>query len=284
MYQTKCVKNLPPFDMAQDSTTDLSEDHTFLEHGHGTMEALASLKFISGTIIWLDIISCVTSGHTPQLMPFHTALLAPQPQISLEAIMGCRNWVMLQMSRISALHELKTKAMQQQHSGCTEIERIHTDISQDIHCGLARLALEGFNLSEHTAAATSDSTSDSATTVTHIFAFMATIYLHLVMEGFHNLQVLETNMAEAIELIRSRLPPQLLPALVLPLFVIGSVAGPGDEQFFQDVFSSPMLLNPVLKSRATILPVLEDIWSKRRTTLVMTWGHCLELTNGMLLI
>jgi len=117
-----------------------------------------------------------------------------------------------------------------------------------------------------------------------MFAIMALIYLHLVTRGFQKLEVLDAIISQALTMLRSQLPTQLLPALVAPLYIIGSVARQEDEQFFRTLFSSLPLLDPALKHRERILPVLEEIWSRRRTRPGSAWEDVFELTQDMLLI
>ncbi len=89
---------------------------------------------------------------------------------------------------------------------------------------------------------------------------------------------------EAIELLQIRIPPSLLSALVLPLFIIGAAASDEDQPFFRDVFSRPPLLDPMLKHRVRIMPILEEVWRRRRTSLWFGWSDCLELTADILLL
>ena len=158
------------------------------------------------------------------------------------------------------------------------------DISRQIQCGLAQLALEAFNISDSDSAANSEPISDPPTLVTHIFAYMASLYLHLVIEGFQRLEVLDTTVSEAMTMLRTQIPTQILPALVSPLYIIGSVARKEDEQYFRDIFSSPPLLDPSLKHRKRILPMLEEIWSKLRTAPLFAWEDSVELTDDILLL
>jgi len=284
MYQNGYRKNLAPFGLAENSRTILCEDRPLLEHEHVAGEEIVSFRFLSGTIIWLDITSSITAGRAPHLLSYHTSIIASNSQTKLEGIMGCRNWVMLQVGRIAALHEHKIQAMRQQHFDCTELKQTVADISRQIQCGLAQLALEAFNISERDSAATFEPILDPPTLVTHIFAYMASIYLHLVIEGFQKLEVLDTTISEAMRMLRNQIPTQILPALVSPLYVIGSVARQGDEQFFRDIFSSPPLLDPLLKHRRRILPMLEEIWSKRQTAPLFAWEDSLEPTHDILLL
>ena len=284
MYQNGHEKNLASFGLAENPRTILCEDRPLLEHEPMAVEDVVSFRFLSGTIIWLDITSSITAGRAPHLLPYHTSVIASYSQTKLEGIMGCRNWVMLQIGRIAALHEHKIQAMRQQHFDCTELKQTVADIGRQIQCGLAQLALEAFDISERESAAIFEPILDPPPLVTYIFAYMASLYLHLVIEGFQKLEILDATISEAMRMLRTQIPTQILPALVSPLYVIGSVARQEDEQFFRDIFSSPPLLDPSLKHRGRILPMLEKIWSKRQTAPLFAWEDSLELTHDILLL
>lgn len=283
MYQKAFEKNLAPFGLGESSRTILSGDLPVMGYGDRALE-VATFRFLSGTIILLDITSSITAGRAPQLLPCHTSVIASNSQTKLEGVIGCRIWVMLQIGRSAALHERKAQAMRQQHIDCTELKQTVADIGKQIQCDFAQLVLEAFNILKPDSAAMSEPILDTATLTTHIFAYTASLYLHLVIEGFKNLEVLETAISEAMKMLRTQIPTQILPALVSPLYFIGSVARQGDEQFFRDIFSSPPMLDPSLKHRGRILQVLEEIWSKRRTAALFAWEDSLELTHDILLL
>ena len=111
---------------------------------------------------------------------------------------------------------------------------------------------------------------------------MAYLYLYLVVEGFQNLEEIDPTLVNAMRMLRTRISPQLFPAIVSPLFIIASIAKQGDEEFFRGVFSSPTLSEP--KQRGYILPVLEEIWNKRRSEALFSWKDSLELSRGVLLV
>jgi hypothetical protein len=106
----------------------------------------------------------------------------------------------------------------------------------------------------------------------------------MLVQGFQHLILLDKTTSEAMTMLRTQTSTNLLPSLVCPLFFIGCVARQEDKQFFRSVFSSPPLLDPLLKHRGRILPILEDIWSKRATILGFGWEGCVELTKNLLLI
>ncbi|RFU32369.1 hypothetical protein B7463_g3968, partial [Scytalidium lignicola] len=284
MYQKAYKDNLVHFGLADKSRAILCEDLPLSEYEPVVVEEVVNFRFLAGTIIWLDITSSITAGTRPHLLPYHSFVIASNSQTKLEDIMGCKNWVMLQIGRIAALHEHKTQALQQGHFDRPEFEQSVDDISREIQCGFTQGALEGFDISECDSTTTLNTISDPLMFVTHIFAYMASLYLHLVAHGFGELEVLNTAISGAMRMLQTRISMHLLPALVCPLFVIGSVARREDEQFFRKVFSSPPLLDPLLKHRGRILPILEEIWRRRQIMPGFTWKDSLELTHDIMLL
>ncbi|KAK9366157.1 fungal-specific transcription factor domain-containing protein [Lipomyces kononenkoae] len=284
MYHVAHETKLASLTLAEKSRVILCDELPLSEDVPLVAEEVAAFRFLNGTIIWIDIISSITVGRAPQLLPYHLLVISSDSQTKLEDIMGCKNWVMRQIGRISALQERKTQALQQGHFAYAEIEQTVADINREIQCALTQGSLEGFSFSERDSATILSWTSDPTTIVTYIFAYMASIYLHLVTHDYQKLQVLDTSISGAMRVLKTQVPTQLLPTLVSPLYVIGSVARQEDEQFFRNIFSSPPVLDPLLQHRARILPILEEIWRRRRGTPSFTWKDALELSPDLLLL
>jgi hypothetical protein len=284
MFQRGNEGNMCGIGLAETSRKTVFEDYPITEYEAEVTEEIVNVRFVFGTMIWLDIISSITVGTAPNLISHHSRLIASNSQLRLEDIMGCKNSAMLQLGRLAELYGQKAQALQNGAFDCSQLEHLVDDISREIQCGLTQGALEDFNISEGDPAATFNTRSDSPTLVTHLFLHMASIYLHLLVQGFQNLILLDPTISEATTLLQSRTPIHVLPALVCPLFFIACVARGEDQQFFRTVFSSPTLLNPLLNHRGRILPILEEIWIRRGTVLGFGWEDCVALTKDLLLI
>jgi hypothetical protein len=284
MYDNGHAMNLTLIGLAEKSRTMLCDNLPILEYEPVITEEVVNFRFLGGTLIWLDITSSITMGTAPRLLPYHQKILNPHSQTKLEDIMGCQNWAMLQIGRIAALHEHITQPMQQEQHGCTQFEETVKDISKEIRCGLTQEAFESFNITKCDPTAASQTISNSHTLVTNLYAYMASIYLHLVTHGFQGLESLDGMISVAVRILQTQVPLHLLQSLVSPIYVIGSVARREDEQFFRSILSSPTLLDPLHKHRGKILPVLEQVWSRRQTTQGFGWRSCCELAYDILLI
>ena len=278
MYQHGYMKNLANFGLAEESSRILVEDLPLPEDEDAVVSEVVPFRFLSGTVIWLDICSSITSGTAPQLLGYHASVIAPDSQTKLEDTMGCKNSAMLQIGRIAALHDRKARALQQLDFDCVAFEETVSDISGNVQRGRAE------NVTDIGSSPSFKTRLDSSTLITRTFWYMAALYLHLVIHGFQKLEVLDTTISGAMKLLQAQIPIDLLPALVSPLFVLGAVARQEDELFFRTTFSSTPLLEPSLKHRERILPILEEIWRRRRTDCSFSWKDSLDLTRDVLLL
>lgn len=260
----------------------LSTDMPLSEDDFNIAEEVAMYRFLGSSIMWLDIIYSITNGTSPALSRYHSQLLSATSQLKMHDVMGCENWVMLQIGRISSLHECKMRACK---ADCLAAESEPAfsagNIQQALQQGLNEGALQSFDIS-----GTGHCPLQNPTVlITRIFTCMATIYLHLVVCGFRNLEILDTTISEAVGILRTKLPIPLWAGIVGPLFIIGSVARQGETDFFRHVFSASPLMDPTLEHRTRILPLLENIWKKRASSPEgFNWEEALRLSNGPLLL
>jgi hypothetical protein len=105
-----------------------------------------------------------------------------------------------------------------------EFQQAVIDIGHDIEYGLTGEALGDFGITPGASCGLKNTPPDPITLTTRMFAWMAVVYLHLVTHGFKDLQRLETPITSSLELLRTQIPTQIIPALVAPLFIIGCAA------------------------------------------------------------
>lgn len=284
MYKRCSGADMSPLCLAESTRASLIDDLPLVEYQADFTEEIVGVRFAFGTLMWLDIFDSITAGTAPRLITYHSSVLAAKSQIKLDALMGCKNGLMVQIGRIAALYDQKCQSILQGPFNCSSLEHIFVDITREIQCGLAQGALESFNISGGAPATVFGTMPDPSTPITRMFLHAASIYLHLVVQGFQELEVLDTNVSEVMAVFQTLTSPQTLQALILPLFFVGCVAKQDDEQFFRNAFSSPLLLNPLLQHRGKLLPILEEIWIGRRTLLGFGWEDCVKLTKSVLLI
>lgn len=271
-----------------DSPNELFDEQETLviQPGRSPPEEAAIFIFLSGVTVWLDVLSCITSGKSPRLLEFHPHAVSCTSAIKLGNIMGCENWGILQIGRIAALHYDQTQALQQGTLNTTDLESRADDIKQTLRNGLAEYSLASLEISSGPNLAFDQPRSPELYIITRIFTLAASIYLYLVVHGYQ-LETYEIRsiVGEAMTILRSKMPTNLMNAIICPLFIIGSVARREDEQFYRDVFSSTAVLDLSLDHRGKILPVLEQIWRMREATMTAwTWQDTVTISGHNLLL
>lgn len=182
MYIRGYLANLAHFGLLEKSLIILMQDFALPEHDIVVIEELTGFRFLSSTIFSLDINSSITTGTTPHLQPHHPQLISPNPQIKLENAVGCKNWAMLQIGYIAALHNNGTRALNEGKFHDVEFQRIVADIRKEIEDALARGTLEALKISASISDPAFEVMADVHTLVTRISALMALLtYTYCVM-------------------------------------------------------------------------------------------------------
>ena len=281
MYHRNCQDGLAHLGLSPLSRAKLRDDKPVKkDEGVVVSQEVSTFRFMGGTLIWLDVISSITAGTAPRLLSYHPGVLASNSNTALEKLMGCRNWAMRQIGRIAALHGQRRQARQAGRFDEAEFYQNVVDIRNEIEFGLAGEALDHFGISSGGTLELTNALPQPITLVTRMFAWMATVYLHLITSGFQDLEHLNTPINGALNLLQTQIPAELIPALVAPLFIIGCVAREGAEQeFFRTIHASPRYRESLFKHRAQVSMTIEEVWSRRRTESGLAWDDVLGLSQ-----
>lgn len=231
-------------------------------------EDIATSRFLYGILTWLDILSSVTGGKPPRLLPFHSQLIAPTSAIKLEDIIGVKNWVVVQIGMIATLHEWKMRALEIGGLQARDLEEKAERIRVVIRDGLAADCLETLGITDvHMPAIY------HPLLITRLFALAASVYLHLVVYGFETSSLaLDATMHEAMGLLRDHMPRTLMHAVIFPLYIFGCNAQLADEEWFRDVLGREPVKESSMEHRGKLLPLMERIWRFRREMSEEGWS------------
>ncbi|KAJ0421547.1 fungal-specific transcription factor domain-containing protein [Aspergillus carlsbadensis] len=253
------------FDPADDGATIVQEVVTF--------------RFMEGTVLWLDLIASITSGASPTLLHVHPEAFRLHSPTKLEKIVGCPNWLAVQIGRTA---DLQSRMADARRHGmpiyCARFLQESDSIREAIQSGLMETR------KSKSPSSSVLSTPAPAPVPAMVFPHMAVIYLHLVVHGFEQLDGLGGVISEAMQILQNQLPCNLLSAMIAPLFIIGCVARQDGEQgYIRTLFSAAPVVQPLLKHRSRILPVLEGVWIGRQTS-GFCWGDAIRACGELLLV
>ncbi|CAG8972006.1 hypothetical protein HYALB_00008291 [Hymenoscyphus albidus] len=261
-------------------------------HDVPTPQEVVIFRFFGGVVFWLDVVSCITTGKSPQILALSTTEPPSSAFNELQAIMGCKNWVMFQIGHIASIHARRTAAFMTDYSESDEEMRLEAgSILAKLELGTTELGamscgtLNGTDQTNEQLLSPYCTAITTTIQITRLFSFMGLIYLKWVLIGFHPESECMTYITNAMDALKHDTPRHILPAVISPLYVIGCAAREEDKPFFRDVLSSAPLIDPSLVHRGKILPLLEKIWILRdNSPNGVSWSEILQQSDGSLLL
>lgn len=245
----------------------------------------SALAFFVTLLLFVDIIASTSLGHPPALQNYHHNLLSSHGdencRVRLETAVGCQNWALVAIGKISALCAWKRDAKQSGHFSVINLVKLGEPISQALEEGLASLdiattrsqpltisnsPLEAY-YSRHDRAI--DCT--SIANVTRIWAYAAKIYLSVCLSGWQaNSTDVQASVAKVTSLLQTIESPAQLRSLSWPLCVAGCLALTRQEDAFRRIVGTIGQLGE-FGTAFIALRIMEAVWSSRATVDGNTW-------------
>ncbi|KAL3422756.1 hypothetical protein PVAG01_06912 [Phlyctema vagabunda] len=252
----------------------------------------AALEFLTGAVIWFDILACVSTGARPYLSDYHTDFLTATPWnrdirengvIELDTIMGCRNWVMVLIGRIAQLGQQQSlRAFSDQ-----QVREQQTMIRDELSLKDAQIQSDIDSMrSRHDGPPPAYSPEEykryTTDVVTHIFACAADVYLGNIVGSIG----IDCQMEPIISALKMIPDPRMMRGLVWPLCVAGCMAKtPSEQAYFRSVTSVAVNDSRTFGNSKQALEILEKAWDMQLrtepsvdcTTCIREMGTCVLL-------
>ncbi|KAF2499259.1 hypothetical protein BU16DRAFT_503288 [Lophium mytilinum] len=252
----------------------------------------AAFRFSSTLVILDDTIASTARQEQPRLYEYHRSLLGgiegiDNPPINLEAVVGLKNWTLLQIGEIAALEAWKRRCRTAGNLDVVELVRRATAIRESLVAHLMRLETEtptiptgNINLLDMFTPPPSQ-----CSLVSRVWAHAALIYLSIVVSGWQPTSVdVRYHVSRVIELLKRQKSPALLRTMVWPFCVAGCLADPAQEAHFREmveVLQPPSIFGTVHKA----LEIMEDVWRKRATDITARdIATCFKVQGDLVLL
>ncbi|KAF2810303.1 uncharacterized protein BDZ99DRAFT_563187 [Mytilinidion resinicola] len=232
----------------------------------------AAFRFSSTLVILDDIIASTALQEQPRLYEYHRSLLGgiqgtEDPPINLEAVVGLKNWTLLQIGEIATLEAWKQRCKTAGNLDVVELVRRATAIKESLVAHLMRLETDPPKAPKE-----NNSFLDifapplsQCSLVSRVWAHAALIYLSIVVSGWQPTNVdVRYHVNRVIELLKLQRSPALLRTMVWPFCVAGCLAERGQEAHFRgmvEVLQPPSIFGTVHKA----LEIMENVWRNRDT-------------------
>lgn len=236
--------------------------------------------FSSALLVLDDIIASTVLQEPPRLIEYHRSLLNStdgiNPAINLEAAVGCRNEVLLQIGETAALDAWKQQCKSKGSLDAMELVRRATIIKDSLISYLAHIEKDSEISSDADNSLLnalmadyfqqSAKASSQSTFVTRIWAHAALVYLSVVVSGW---QPANSDVCYHVDCVIDLLtyeikPPELLRTMAWPFCVIGCLVEPAQEACFRKMVETLQPANAFGTIRKA-LEIMENVWCNRYT-------------------
>jgi hypothetical protein len=231
----------------------------------------AAFRFSSALVIFDDIIASTILQSQPRLYEYHHSLLGNsegtgEPFIDLEAIVGLKNWTLLQIGEISTLDAWKQQCIAAGNLDVVELVHRATAIKESLSTHLTRLGTDPAHFSRERSSILDVFAPPvcQGFLVTRVWTHAALVYLSTVVSGWQPANVdVRCNVSRVIELLlKGQVSPALLRTMAWPFCVAGCLAEPGQEAQFRgivEVLQPPSFFGTIHKA----LEIMENAWRHR---------------------
>lgn len=231
----------------------------------------AAFRFSSALVIFDDIISSTVLRSQPRLYEYHRNLLGniegtSEPIINLEAIVGLKNWTLLQIGEISTLDAWKQQSIAAGNLDVVELVRRATSIKESLTTHLATLGTDPahFSLEKSSILDVFAPPICQGFLVTRVWTHAALVYLSTVVSGWQPANVeVRCNVSRVIELLlKGEISPALLRTMAWPFCVAGCLAEPAQETQFRgivELLQPPSFFGTIHKA----FEIMENVWRHR---------------------
>ncbi|KIM92742.1 hypothetical protein OIDMADRAFT_185052 [Oidiodendron maius Zn] len=276
------LQTVPPLPVQSTPAMLDGQPHVDTETNRGFQPStteVRAVRFFTTAFIWLDILSCVSLRAKPSI-EIHEHLIEDS-SLQFKTLMGCENWVMVLIIKISALDEWKKESERHgRRLSMMELVRRATKIEE---CLKNKLAYNPMNFDPPTPHSNSSRTTHSekfsgySSVVTRIFARSTLTYLYVVISGaYPELQEIRESVEATIASFRELPHAWLLSSLVWPFCITGCLALKEQQFFFRDLVARAGMNENISSTCQKALQVMEECWRMRENEL----GSC-DWTDAM---
>jgi hypothetical protein len=217
------------------------------------------IKFLLGSFIWMDIISCASTRSSPFLDLNHKHMLE-RAGINLKNFNGCANNIMMLIFEIAQLDVWRKKADKTQTLSLKGLVQRGGEIEERLQNGLADLE----NMTHSSISGGTSSRSHHTAEITRVFALAAVTYLHVVVSGAHpELPEIRESVSRTIGAFKGLADAKSLRHLAWPLCITGCLALEEEQGFFRELAVAAGL---GMSSGTCVeaLKIMEECWRMRK--------------------
>ena len=219
------------------------------------LNEIAGLDFFMTAYMWGDVCRCASIGPNPSSGPsFPYLTYLEENRFHLDCIMGCRNWAMISIKKISNLETWKQEMQQRRTLSIPTLSRLASGLETRLRSGLEDLPKTQLTRTTYV---------QECNLVTELYALSALIYLAVVVSGnSHLLPELRSSVTNTLKALKA-LPQHLLIRVSWPYCVAGCMAAEPQKEDFRRLLLDAHTTGHMMGTLWNGLEIMEEFWKLR---------------------
>ena len=227
----------------------------------------AAFRLFTALLLLDDIIASTILKEPPRLYGYHKSLLGQSDDsgnglLRLENVVGCPNWVLLEMGKTVALNAWKHRCQQAGSLDVLELARHAAAIRDSLQTQISKLEATSSNQGTGSVFEIFHTTINGTQRrmVARVWAHAALVHLLVVASGWQPANPdIRRHVYQVIELLHQLSPPSSLRALVWPFYIAGCLADDAHKQQFRILAEAPQPRS-VYGTVTKALKIIERVW------------------------
>jgi hypothetical protein len=222
-----------------------------------------SRNFFVTSIMRFHILSAITQERaSPQLEDYRKLIESSNPEIMMEVVSGCENWVFVLLIKIYLLRDWKKSARLAGLLSLWELTSKANVIKNDLERGISNNA-RNLEMHKEMHLRTEQTSKYEIFVVTHIFACAVSILLEVIVSGaYPQLPEIKREVERALMFLAYVEDVNLFGALGWPIFVVGCVVEEEKYGHLRQLLSLSQVTTPTDVCGLTDL--VESCWKSRK--------------------
>jgi hypothetical protein len=271
---------LPPEDDFEISKTQ----HEWADMRVLSSEDRTTITVLISTFIWFDVLAGASTGSRHFLNVDHILLLEGSI-IHLEALIGCENWVIVLIFRISELRNWKRELESNHRLSISELAKQGADIEACLQERLGKMSTQNTVQEGGFSGATRRYPKSARAVITRIFALSALTYLHVIVSGpISELPEITDSVTRTIAEFSDLSDARSLRYLVWPFCITGCLASKEQHGFFRDLISAGDISERTVGACMGAFKVMEECWKRKMRSQNCDWISVMESLGHLILL
>lgn len=231
-------------------------------------EYRVAAKFLLGAFIWLDILASASTRCEPLLDVNHSLLLA-SGRIHLDTLMGCENWALHAVYKISTLDAWRKNQEKDGRLSMAELVKRGAQIERVLKERLATISHHNPHRTRRLSGMTPRIPRTASAEITKVYALSALTYLHVVVSGaLPSLPEITESVSSTITAFKDLSDANLMQNLVWPFCVTGCLASKEQESVIYALVTVESMDERTFRVFQTLLKLIEKCRKERKAGLV----------------